>query len=235
MLKHSLAIACSAAILALLALTVGAVPVDEVDPTDLHAAEVEVDYTAMTPEEMAEFLIFSGGLKLDDAVQEGGVARDRLVQDELQLICTEARNQPSPEQREQIISAAQASIEYPEGDIVIGDWEEGRRLAWSGFGYRLGPSLDDHEANPLGANCYNCHEFAGDRQGGTLGPSLKGYGKLRGDSQAILRLTYGIIYNAHSLFPCTQMPRQGAKGLLSQDQILDIMAYLFDPESPVNQ
>jgi sulfur-oxidizing protein SoxX len=31
------------------------------------------------------------------------------------------------------------------------------------------------------------------------------------------------------------MPRQGANGLLSQEQILDVLAYLFDPESPVNK
>jgi sulfur-oxidizing protein SoxX len=31
------------------------------------------------------------------------------------------------------------------------------------------------------------------------------------------------------------MPRMGATGVLSQSQIADIMAYLFDPNSPVNK
>jgi sulfur-oxidizing protein SoxX len=47
-------------------------------------------------------------------------------------------------------------------------------------------------------------------------------------------LHYGVIYNAHAYFPCTNMPRMGANNLLSNQQIADVMAYLFDPESPVN-
>ncbi|MBK1644797.1 sulfur oxidation c-type cytochrome SoxX [Thiocapsa imhoffii] len=205
-----------------------------------YAIAADVDYTAMTPQELAEYLIFeANGFKLDAQVQEESSARDRLVQDELQMVCTETRNNPSTEQAEAIRQAARDTIVYPEGDIVLGDWEKGRDLAWSGFGYRLEPNFDNHERSGPGANCYNCHEFAGDRQGGTIGPSLRNYGKLRASeeeevSQAIYRLAYGIIYNAHSMFPCTRMPRQGAKGLLTQEQILDIMAYLFDPESPVN-
>jgi len=31
------------------------------------------------------------------------------------------------------------------------------------------------------------------------------------------------------------MPRIGAKGVLTQQQIADVMAYLFDPESPINE
>lgn len=198
-------------------------------------AMAEVDYTEMTPSELAEYLIFeAGGFNFEEKVQEGGSARDRLVQDDLQKICTETRNKPSPEQRDQIIAAAKATIELPEGEIKLGDWEKGRELAWSGFGFRVSPNFDDHNKTQPGANCYNCHEFAGDRQGGSIGPSLQGYGKTRGNSQAILGLAYGIIYNAHSVFPCTRMPRQGANGLLSQEQILDVLAYLFDPESPVN-
>lgn len=199
-------------------------------------ATADVDYTKMSASELAEYLMFeAGGYKLDAKVQEGeGTAKERLVQDELQQICSEAHSKPSPEQIAKITADAKASIKYPAGDIKIGDWKKGRELAWSGFGYRLEPKFDDHDKEQPGGNCYNCHEFAMDRQGGTIGPSLHGYGRLRGDSQAILRLAYGIIYNAHSLFPCTRMPRQGANGLVSEEQILDIMAYLFDPESPVN-
>jgi sulfur-oxidizing protein SoxX len=43
------------------------------------------------------------------------------------------------------------------------------------------------------------------------------------------------VYNAHAYFPCTNMPRFGANGFLNKDQITDVMAYLLDPESPVNQ
>jgi sulfur-oxidizing protein SoxX len=198
-------------------------------------ASAEVDYTKMAPAELAEHLIFeAGGFNMDDKVYDG-TARDRMVQDELQKTCSEVRNKPSPEQAAKILADARASIVYPEGEIKLGDWKKGRDLAWSGFGYRVSPNFDDHTKQEPGANCYNCHEFAGDRQGGSIGPSLQGYGKIRGTSPEILRLAYGIIYNAHSVFPCTRMPRQGANGLLTQEQILDVMAYLFDPASPVNQ
>ena len=199
-------------------------------------ATSEVDYTQMTANELAEYLIFEArGFKLDEQVQEGGVSKQRLVQDELQKICSEAHNKPSPKQAAKIIADAKASIKYPDGEIRLGDWKKGRDLAWSGFGYRVSHKYDDHSKKKAGGNCYNCHQIATDRQGGTIGPILTAYGKLRGRSQEMLRLTYGIIYNAHSIFPCTLMPRQGANGLLTQKQILDIMAYLFDPESPVNK
>lgn len=199
-------------------------------------AGAEVDYTKMSADELAEYLIFeAGGFKFDTKVQEKESAKQRLVQDELQKVCTATGNKPSKEQAAKIIEAAKASIVYPEGDIELGDWEKGRELAWSGFGYRAGHKFDDHEKREPGGNCYNCHQIGTDRQGGTIGPNLTGYGKIRGTGQEILRLSYGIIYNANSMFPCTRMPRQGANGLLTEEQILDIMAYLFDPESPVNQ
>lgn len=201
-----------------------------------NCAISEVDYTQMSANELAEYLIFeAGGFKLDEQMQEGGTAKQRLVQDELQKVCSVTRNKPSPKQAAKIIADAKASIKYPDGEIKLGDWKKGRDLAWSGFGYRVSHKYDDHNKKQAGGNCYNCHQIATDRQGGTIGPSLTGYGKLRGTSQEILRLTYGIIYNAHTVFPCTLMPRQGANGLLTQKKILDIMAYLFDPESPVNQ
>ncbi|MEO5344577.1 MAG: sulfur oxidation c-type cytochrome SoxX, partial [Gammaproteobacteria bacterium SHHR-1] len=85
-----------------------------------------------------------------------------------------------------------------------------------------------------GGNCYNCHQLATDRVGGTLAPSLTNYGKTRGNSEQTLRFVYDMIYNPHAYFPCTRMPRMGAKGLLSNEQISHLMAYLLDPESPVN-
>ena len=197
------------------------------------------DYTKMSPDALAEFLIFdSGGFKLDQSVQEGGVARDRLVQDDIQKTCSELRGKPSdPAVAAKISAMARETIVYPEGGIKLGDWRIGRELAWSGFGYRVGHRNDDHskaEYGP-GGNCYNCHQLATDRTGGNIGPELTGYGKQRGTSEPILKLAYDIIYNPHSYFPCTHMPRIGANKLLTQEQISHIMAYLFDPESPVNQ
>ena len=198
-----------------------------------------VDYTAMTPEALAEHLIFeAGGFKLDQPVQEGGMARQRLVQDDIQRLCTEVRNdRGNAETIAKVSALARESIRYPEGGIKLGDWKIGRELAWSGFGYRVGHRNDDHSKaeNGPGGNCYNCHQMATDRTGGSIGPSLTGYGKLRGSSEPILKYTYDVIYNPHAYFACTHMPRIGAKGLLTDEQISHVMAYLFDPESPVNK
>lgn len=196
----------------------------------------KVDYTKMDSAELAEYLIMeAGGFRLDQEVQEGGTLRDRHILDDMQKICSATRNQPSPQQAGQIIADARASIKYPDGGIVLGDWKKGGELAWSGFGFRVGHNVDDHSNREVGGNCYNCHAMSPDRTGGNLGPSLTGYGKTRGNNEATRRFVYEIIYNAHAYFPCTAMPRMGAKGLLSEQAIADIMAYVLHPDSPVNK
>ncbi|MGB5468705.1 MAG: sulfur oxidation c-type cytochrome SoxX [Sedimenticolaceae bacterium] len=198
-----------------------------------------VDYASMSPEALAEHLVLkSNSFKTDQPVQEGGVAGKRLEQDELQRLCSALRDKPiDSDTAARVVTMARESIKYPAGGIKLGDWRIGRELAWSGFGYRIGHRVDDHAtaANGPGGNCYNCHQMATDRTGGNIGPSLTAYGKLRGNSEAMLKYTYDLIYNPHAYFACTNMPRLGANGVLSEEQISHIMAYLFDPESPVNQ
>ncbi|MFW5452683.1 sulfur oxidation c-type cytochrome SoxX [Thioalkalivibrio sulfidiphilus] len=231
MLIKKTTLAAGAAALAAL-LIVGCAATDTADT----ATAAKPDYTKMSSAELAEYLIFeAGGFRLDQPTQEGTTVRERQTQDNLQKICSETRNQPSPEQAGQIIADARASIVYPEGGIQLGDWRKGRELAWSGFGFRVGHNNDDHSNREVGGNCYNCHQMATDRVGGNLGPSLTGYGKSRGNNDATRRFVYEIIYNAHAYFPCTNMPRMGANGLLSQQAIADIMAYVLDPASPVNK
>jgi L-cysteine S-thiosulfotransferase len=196
-----------------------------------------MDLTAMSAAELADHLILqANGFELDREVQEGGTATQRMVQDDLQKACSVVGGgKPDAATLEAVRTAAAASITYPDGGIKLGDWQKGRDLSWSGFGFRLGANPDDHSRRPAGGNCANCHQKVATRDGGTLGPDLSGYGKTRGTSDAMLKYVYDVIYNAHAYFPCTQMPRMGAKGLLTQDQIADIMAWLLDPESPVNQ
>jgi L-cysteine S-thiosulfotransferase len=196
----------------------------------------KVDYTKMSSQELAEYLIFEKkGFNLDMPTQEGGTVRDRQTQDATQKVCSQARNQPSPEQAGQIIADARASIKYPDGGIQLGDWRKGGELSWSGFGFRVGHNIDDHSQREVGGNCYNCHTLNPARPGGNLGPSLTGYGKQRGNNEATRRFVYEMIYNPHAYFPCTNMPRMGANGLLSEQAIADIMAYVLHPDSPVNQ
>lgn len=195
------------------------------------------DYLSMTPAELAEYLTLEGnGFDLNQATQEGTTARERMVQDDLQKACSVmGGGKPDAAVLAALSAEARASIVYPEGGIQLGDWEKGRALAWSGFGYRIAHNPDNHSRSPVGGNCYNCHQMATDRTGGNLGPSLTGYGKMRGSSDAILKYAYDVIYNAHAYFPCTNMPRMGLSGVLDATQIQDILAYLFDPASPVNE
>ncbi len=196
---------------------------------------IGADYTKMSPEALAEHLLYeTKSFKLDLPAQEGGQAGGRLVQDQLQKICSALRDKPIDSSTAAKVNAmARKSIKYPEGGIKLGDWKKGRELAWSGFGFRVGHRNDDHGKRETGANCYNCHQLATDRTGGTIGPTLTNYGS-RGTSEAILKYTYEVIYNPHAYFPCTHMPRMGANGVLSAEQISHVMAYLLDPGSPVN-
>jgi sulfur-oxidizing protein SoxX len=70
---------------------------------------------------------------------------------------------------------------------------------------------------------------------GTIGPSLYRYGKVRGSTLEIQRYTFAKIYNSEAFAACSNMPRFGHKGILSEQQIKDVTALLLDPASPVNQ
>jgi len=158
------------------------------------------------------------------------------VQDEIQKACSLLKGKELDDKaRERVMAVAQASIKYPEGGIKLGDWKKGRELAWSGYGFRTAHNPDDHTKGTPGGNCYNCHQLATDRTGGNIGPELTGFGKLRGSDPDTIKYAYDVIYNPHVYFACTNMPRMGAQGVLSQAQIMDILAYLFDPASPVNK
>lgn len=201
-------------------------------------AEKKSDYTSMTPEALADYLIFeAGGFKLDEATQEGGTVRDRLTQDEIQQACSALKGEGvDGATAAKVTTAARAAIKPPEGGVKLGDWEAGAEVARSGYGFRVGHRTDDHSNRDAGGNCYACHQLdPAEITYGTLGPSLAGYGKLRGTSDAIVNYTYEVIYNAQAYFPCTAMPRFGYHGVLTQKQISDVMAYLLDPASPVNQ
>jgi sulfur-oxidizing protein SoxX len=68
-----------------------------------------------------------------------------------------------------------------------------------------------------------------------VGPSLYQFGKKRGYSTEIQRYAYGKIYNAKAYNLCSQMPRFGHVGALTEQQMKDLTALLMDPASPVNQ
>ncbi len=171
-------------------------------------------------------------------VARGAVGLDRLQQDDVQRLCSEAEvtGQPvSAAVAEQIERAAAAQVSWPSAQfLATGDWQRGERVAQSG----VGRQWSDPPEAPAGGNCYACHQLsARELAYGTIGPSLLGYGRLREQLPRgeLERLVYAKIYNPQSSRACSAMPRFGAHGILTQEQIRDLVALLVDPASPVNQ
>ena len=131
------------------------------------------------------------------------------------------------------------SIKWPSDGKFLGDWKEGEKTAQSG----AGATWSDTKVGVNGGNCYNCHQISKQEISfGTIGPSLYNYGKLRGvadpaspASKPIVEYTWGKIWNARAYNACSQMPRAGHNGFLTEQQIKNVMALLLDPKSPVNQ
>lgn len=157
----------------------------------------------------------------------------RLVQDETQKLCSDAHDRPSKAVAARIEAVNRAiPVKYPASGKLVGDWKKGEAIAQSGFGLRPG----DATTRPNGGNCYACHSLTqAELSFGTLGPTLNGYGRTRGNSAAVVKYTYERVYNAQQFTACTNMPRFGANGILTPEQIADVVALLVDPNSPVNK
>ena len=160
----------------------------------------------------------------------------RLVQDRSQQICSKfAGATLTQEEAAEVVRLARESIRYPASGMVVGDWKIGDKLAHDGAGDRiLRGKLEARKEN--GGLCQNCHALApGEINVGNVGPSLTGYGLQRGSSEAIAKLTYDRIYNAWAFAPCSNMPRLGATGHLTPEQVAHMVAFLIDPASPINR
>ncbi|WP_459203820.1 sulfur oxidation c-type cytochrome SoxX [Ralstonia pseudosolanacearum] len=173
--------------------------------------------------------IRNGFVSKGPATVEGVTERD-----DVQKTCSQYadRNAVPTEVATRLQDAQLKTIRYPQDGKWLGDWKAGEQIAQSGRGMQF----SDPAGTVNGANCYACHRLSKDEVSyGTIGPSLYQYGKLRGDSEAILRYTWGKIYNSNAYAACSSMPRFGHKGILTEQQIRDVMALLLDPASPVNQ
>lgn len=157
----------------------------------------------------------------------------RVTQDETMKVCSATRNAPSTAEADKIMAAAKATIKYPEDGKLLGDWKKGEAIAQSGYGQRF----SDYPARrPNGGNCYACHQMTQEEVSyGTVGPSLREYGKIRKYADADVKAVYDKIYNAHASFPCSLMPRFGSNAVLTIDQIKDLVALVMSPDSPVNK
>lgn len=162
--------------------------------------------------------------------------KTRLAQDQTQALCSRYHNSPPADAAASILADAQASMRYPESGRLLGSWKEGEKLASIGTGGHIGRLQPDPPDRKRGGNCYACHALAATEiAAGTLGPSLTGYGKLHGNSPEAIKFVYEKIYNAQATFPCSLMPRFGHNAWLTPEQIADTVAFLLDPESPVNK
>jgi len=160
----------------------------------------------------------------------------RLVQDRSQQICSKIGGaQLTPAEADEVLKLARASIKYPASGKLVGNWKVGDKLAHDGAGDRIqGGRLEKRKEN--GGLCQNCHALAaGEINVGNVGPSLTGFGAQRGNSEAIVKYTYDKIYNAWANVPCSNMPRLGATGHLTPEQITHMVAFLIDPQSPINR
>ena len=171
---------------------------------------------------------------MKSSFKERGIAKlDRLDQNDLQKQCSEYSTRPMPAPMKAALEkAALDDVKYPADGKFLGDWKEGERIAQSGVGLQF----SDNEKTVNGGNCYACHQISKEEISyGNIGPTLYQYGKLRGNTIEIQRYTWARIWNAHAFNACNSMPRFGAAGILTEEQIRHVMALLLDPASPVNR
>jgi sulfur-oxidizing protein SoxX len=164
----------------------------------------------------------------------GQAGLDRLDQDDAQAACSRrpADGPLSVDIAERVARASLASVKFPADKALMGDWREGEKIAQSG----VGKQFNDDPARPAGGNCYACHELSPKEVSfGTIGPSLRAFGKTRGSGPEMQRYVYVKIYNSYAFVACSTMPRFGHKGILTEAQIAHLVALLLDPVSPVNQ
>ena len=165
-------------------------------------------------------------------VAKNQATMDRLQRDAVQSACSAPRGMPLDTDMLASLRAERLNaVVLPADGKYLGDWQRGAEVASNGRGLQ---SSDD-PSQPNGGNCYACHQLAPDEVAhGTLGPSLTGYGA-RGQSEATLQYTWTKLWDTHAYNLCSHMPRYGARGILTVQQLKDVMAYLLDPSSPVNQ
>ena len=173
---------------------------------------------------------------IQDSFRAEGIAGlNRIDQDATQKFCSDpqfANSKQGEAMREKIQKINMDSIQQPSDGKYIGDWKNGEKIAQSG----RGATWTDKADTPIGGGCYNCHQIdPKEISYGNIGPSLTGYGKLRGYSKEVVTYTWNRINNSKAYNACSNMPRFAHFKLLNEQQIQDVMALLLDPESPVNK
>ena len=173
---------------------------------------------------------------------EGIVKASILNTDETNQACSEADvlGKPLDEKTAKGIEEINMkAIKWPSDGKFIGDWKEGEKIAQNGRGL----TFTDAASAANGGNCYNCHKIdEKEISYGTIGPSLHNYGKIRGitdpnsaSAKPIVEYTWGKIWNSKAYNACSNMPRAGHSGILTEAQVRHVVGLLLDPQSPVNK
>ena len=173
---------------------------------------------------------------------EGIVKASLLNTDETNQACSEADATGKPldeKTAKRIEEINMKAIKWPSDGKFIGDWKEGEKIAQNGRGL----TFTDDEKTVNGGNCYNCHQIdQKEISYGTIGPSLYNYGKIRGitdpnsaEAKPIVEYTWGKVWNAKAYNACSNMPRAGHSGILTEAQVRHVVGLLLDPQSPVNK
>lgn len=156
----------------------------------------------------------------------------RIEPDETLKACNVHRNDVPSAEADKIIARELARVPMPADGKFLGDWKEGKKIANNG----RGGQFSDNEKTVNGGNCYACHQLEkAELSYGTIGPSLTSYGKDRKYDPDEVKRAFVKIYNSQAHQPCSNMPRFGVNKFLSEQQIKDLVALLFDPDSPVNR
>ena len=173
---------------------------------------------------------------------QGMVKASVLDSDDANRLCSAAdvAGKPLDEKTARALETANFKlIKWPSDGKFLGDWKEGEKIAQSGRGM----TWTDTAGAANGGNCYNCHQMSkAEISFGTIGPSLYNFGKLRGvsdpaspEAKPMLEYTWGKIWNSKAYNACSNMPRAGHSGILSEAQVRDVVGLLLDPKSPVNR
>jgi sulfur-oxidizing protein SoxX len=157
-----------------------------------------------------------------------------VVQDEVQAVCSKYPEKVPEEIAARLEKSQRATLRYPASGGLMGNWREGEKIAQDGWGLRFTDTGQPNRKN--GGNCYACHQLTKQELSyGNLGPSLYNFAKVRGYGPEIQKYAWGKVYNSHAYAACSSMPRFGTQGILTEQQIKDVVALLMDPDSPVNK
>ncbi|WP_441277744.1 sulfur oxidation c-type cytochrome SoxX [Tardiphaga sp. 172_B4_N1_3] len=156
----------------------------------------------------------------------------RIEPDETLKTCNAFHNEVPSAEADKITARELARVVYPADGKFLGNWKEGAKIANNG----RGGQFSDPPDTVAGGNCYACHQMEQKEVSyGTLGPSLTNYGKDRKYDPQEIKNAFTKVYDSQAVFACSNMPRFGVNKVLSEQQIKDIVAFLFDPESPINK